>query len=221
MPENTSIAIEEGTRQLADFAFCDYTKLVGITIPQSVVGMGEYTFSDCSNLESLVISKNLSTIEDYTFAKCEKLSTFEIPDSVKYIGEAAFWDCINLESVTIGKNVDSIGEYAFYECSALSQINSYANVAPKTQGDYVFFGVDQSACVLNVPVGSKGSYETAANWKDFYNIVEKSELANINVQKKSVNSAPIYNMRGMRMDGTRKELQKGVYIQNGSKFIVE
>ncbi|MBR6601560.1 MAG: leucine-rich repeat protein [Bacteroidaceae bacterium] len=33
--------------------------------------------------------------------------------------------------------------------------------------------------------------------------------------------APIYNLQGERMIGSRKELQKGIYIQNGRKFVVK
>ena len=33
--------------------------------------------------------------------------------------------------------------------------------------------------------------------------------------------APIYNLQGERMICSRKELQKGIYIQNGRKFVVK
>ena len=33
--------------------------------------------------------------------------------------------------------------------------------------------------------------------------------------------APIYNLKGERMVCSRKELQKGIYIQNGKKFVVK
>ena len=37
----------------------------------------------------------------------------------------------------------------------------------------------------------------------------------------NIEDTPIYNLQGERMTCSRKELQKGIYIQNGRKFVVK
>ena len=49
-------------------------------------------------------------------------------------------------------------------------------------------------------------------------ITDPSGIANVT---NDVNDTHIYNIRGERMTCGRKELSKGIYIQNGKKFIVK
>lgn len=180
-------------------------------------------YSGCTSLSSLVIPESLMSISEYAFSRCQSLSNVKISSGVKNIGEGAFWDCVNLSSVTLGKDVECIGGYAFNNCIALSELHSYAIAAPQVQGNYVFDGIDKNICTLSVPVGSKNGYETAHGWKDFRNIIEKSELTsidNLNTSDTSNTFAPIFNIKGQKMSESRDNLPAGVYIQNGKKFVV-
>ena len=47
MPENTNLAIKEGTLGIADGAFFDCSGLVSITIPNSVTSIGDEAFHEC------------------------------------------------------------------------------------------------------------------------------------------------------------------------------
>ncbi len=59
---------------------------------------------------------------------------------------------------------------AFQECSKLT-INSLNSVPPLIEYN-IFYKVDKTTCVLNVPVDSKIEYQLEPYWKDFFNINE-------------------------------------------------
>ena len=76
-----------------------------VTVPSSlggfpVVGIGEYAFYNCYELEGVTI-----------------------PEGVAAIGEYAFWNCFRLEGVTIPESVTSIGQYAFQWCGGLKSVH--------------------------------------------------------------------------------------------------
>ena len=90
---------------IGDYAFSG-SGLTSVTIPDSVISIGELAFYDCSGLTSVTI-----------------------PDSVTSIGEYAFYDCSGLTSVTIGNSVTSIGDRAFFNCSGLKNITYTGTIA--------------------------------------------------------------------------------------------
>ena len=81
--------------------------LTDIVIPDSVEGIGNNAFKDCSNLKSVVI-----------------------PDSVTEIGESAFENCSNLESIVIPEStLIRMGQYTFYDYDSIdySTLDNYYN----------------------------------------------------------------------------------------------
>ena len=134
----THLVIPEGVTSISNYAFYGCL-LTGITIPDSVEYIDEYSFGDSNsfttailpawaigsfyyaNLETVVITSG-DYIKDYSFHGCSNLKNVTIPDTVTAIGEFAFGDCTSLESIVIPYGVTSIGNGAFYNCTSLESI---------------------------------------------------------------------------------------------------
>lgn len=88
---NSIITIGNGT-----FECCK--SLTSISIPNSVIAIRNFVFSGCKSLTSVSIPNSVTTIEAYTFESCKSLSSVSIPNSVKTIEEEAFYGCDLLQS---------------------------------------------------------------------------------------------------------------------------
>ncbi len=107
---------------IPDYAFCGFSALTSVTIPESVTSIGRFAFSSCSSLTSVEIPNGVSIIDKNTFAHCNSLKSITIPNAVTIINDQAFSSCSSLESVTIPENMILIGNYAFYGCSSLADV---------------------------------------------------------------------------------------------------
>ncbi|MBR3613074.1 MAG: leucine-rich repeat domain-containing protein [Bacteroidaceae bacterium] len=102
-------------------AFARCTKLTSITIPNSVISIGERAFSGCG-LTSITIPNSVTTIGSAAFMYCTVLTNITIPNSVTSIGGRAFENCTGLTSITIPSSVTSIRYSAFSGCTGLTNI---------------------------------------------------------------------------------------------------
>lgn len=112
-----STVVNNGTTysvtSIGNYAFSDRSDLTSVEIPNSVTSIGEWAFYRCSSLTSVEIPSSVTSIGDYAFCGCSSLTAIQIPSSVTSIGERAFYGCERLHSVTIGAGVLSIGSNAF------------------------------------------------------------------------------------------------------------
>ena len=83
---------------IADSAF-EKSYVQSITIPDSVISIGEYAFYECSQLTEIVIPDGVESIEPYVFYGCRNLTKVVIPGSVRSIKKMAFDGCESIESV--------------------------------------------------------------------------------------------------------------------------
>ena len=85
-----SYEIHPNTKVIATRAFAICKSLTNITIPEGVVGIGEFAFTECTSLTSIVIPESVECIVRYAFSKCTALKnvTFNNPNGwVGRIGE--------------------------------------------------------------------------------------------------------------------------------------
>jgi len=120
--QNGQFIIPETVTGIGDAAFADCTSLTQVTIPGSVTSIGNFAFYRCTGLTHIAIPGSVKSIDREAFYNCTGLTQVTIPDSVTSIGHYAFKRCTNLTQVTIPGSVKTIGSYAFEHCSSLQVI---------------------------------------------------------------------------------------------------
>lgn len=140
----TNITIPASVISIGDHAFED-SSLVSILIPSSVISIGNFAFYNCSRLTSVIIPSNskLTLIANHTFQFCESLVNFTVPLSVTTIGYQAFSDCKKLTNVILS-SVQVIGDQAF-ALTALKSITIPRSVV--LLGDQAFAEIDSLTSV--------------------------------------------------------------------------
>lgn len=135
---------------IADYAFDCCTALTSVTVPESVIYIGNSAFSSCKSLSSLTLPDTVTHIGDEAFAGCTALSDINIPGAIEYIGadafrNTAFIDSVSddyvsfitgvlykykgsAESVTISDGYTHIMKNAFADASSLKEIIIPASV---------------------------------------------------------------------------------------------
>jgi len=107
--------------EIADDAFKNYY-LQTLSLPSTVVSIGDSAFYNCSSLTSASLPNNLQEIGDYAFYACGQLTNFNIPNSVTSIGEGAFSSCYLLTSISLPNNLNTIEAKTFENCHQLTNV---------------------------------------------------------------------------------------------------
>lgn len=84
------VVIPENVTVIAGEAFMNQTRVKSVTLPESLITVGEGAFEGCTSLAELnVLSRHLSEIKDRAFADCS-LKEVDLPSSVETVGLRAF-----------------------------------------------------------------------------------------------------------------------------------
>jgi len=152
----SSYTIPAGVTRIGDYAFSNCSNLTGITIPASVTSIGDNAFYYCSKLSKVTIPSGVTSIGSRAFSECKTLTSITIPDSVTSIGHYAFNFCTGLTSVKLPGNLTSISAGMFEGCYALSSItipNSVTSI-----GAYAFHRSGLTGITIPDSVTDIGEY---------------------------------------------------------------
>lgn len=107
---------------IGNYAFSNRSNITSIVIPESVTSIGDYAFHWCSGLTEVVIPNSVTSIGDYAFYWCANLTSIVIPDSVTSIGDFAFENCCSITSIVVPNKLTKIGCCTFSSCKSLTTI---------------------------------------------------------------------------------------------------
>ena len=162
----TTLNIGDNVTQIPNGAFIGFMG-TSVTIPYSVLSIGDEAFRNCSALASITIPNSVTSIGTSAFMHCTRLSSVAIGNNVQTIGNYAFSNCSSLVFVNIPKSVTIIGENAFSNCSALASITVHWD-SPLDIDKSVFNGIHLNSTHLKVSQETKEDYAKTSVWKDFY-----------------------------------------------------
>lgn len=129
------LVLNKGVTSISDYAFAfsvhgnggerlnNYDRIKTVSLPTTVVSIGEEAFSYCKNLKSINIPKSVKNIGECAFGDCKNLKKITIPGTVKTIKYGTFIYCDKLKKVKLKKGIITIGKDAFSYCSKLESIN--------------------------------------------------------------------------------------------------
>jgi len=117
-------AIKEGTKVICNECFSFNYSLEQVTIPSSVIRIGNGAFNGCDSLKELSLPSSVLQIGEEVFKHCDSMKRLFIPNSVKSIGKYSFDYCKSLEQITVPDSIVYVGENPFSGCDNLKQITS-------------------------------------------------------------------------------------------------
>ncbi len=140
-----SVTISQMSR-VGAYAFYKCSNLTGsISIPNTVVSIGNRAFYGCSGLTGLTLSSasKLETIDQYAFYGCSGISSSYSATSwggkVSTIGNYAFSGC-GLTSVVLPATINSLGNYTFQGNKSLLTADFSAAISLTAFGTWLFAG---------------------------------------------------------------------------------
>lgn len=123
-------------------AFYNRDDITSITLPASITTIGDYAFTECSNLAHIDLSNctSLTSIGASAFQYCSSLESITLPASLETIGVNAFQNCTTLSQVDFSNcsSLTSINGRAFAYCSSLAELDLSGCTSLETIREYAF-----------------------------------------------------------------------------------
>ena len=152
------IVTEIGTAAFA-YAFLEDGVTQKVTIPATVIEIGDYAFLNNSGLKQVAFENGsqLWRVGNSAFSGCNGLTSAVLPSGVEEIGSMAFANCSSLAGTfVLPTAMTDYGVCAFVGCDNLTAFNLSAANQHYTVMDGVLYDVDNTT-LHGYPVGKRGS----------------------------------------------------------------
>lgn len=91
-------------KEIGFFAFEAREDIISVTLPESVVAVGEGAFIDCTSLIDIELPAGLTKIDRGAFAGCTSIAEITLPAALKTVQEGAFAGCNAMTVMTVLSN---------------------------------------------------------------------------------------------------------------------
>lgn len=175
----TSAVVGDCVTTISTWAFRNCYSLQNVTLPNSLIELGNNCFLNCSGLTSVNIPSNTKWIDSGCFYKNINLRSITIPSSITYIGSDAFYEtpwwstysadtshqyngiiyindvaykstATTITNATLRNDTVCVGGGVFYGCSSLASLEIPSGVI--YIGDSAFHNCS-SLTTINIPSG--------------------------------------------------------------------
>ena len=177
---------------IASRAFYGCSNLTKVTIPNSIVTVGEYAFYDCPELESIVYN-------DHVFAHLPQSYSgiYSIPEGIELIAGGSFFRCKDLTTIEIPGSVTTIGKSGpFYKCPSLTAINVAKNNTVYCSEGGVLYSKDKTVLIA-CPNGKSGNFSVPNSVKtigeDAFAACEKLQKISLPYQLTLIDKRAFFN----------------------------
>lgn len=97
--KNPHIILPNTLVHIVDYAFSNNQVIETVVIPNSVITLGSGAFSNCTNLKKATLPRFIKTIKAQTFQSCTSLEEVVLPYDVKKVEDNAFEGCFSLINI--------------------------------------------------------------------------------------------------------------------------
>ncbi len=135
----TAVTFESGGEEdltIGEYSFSEMSNLTSIILPERLVSIGEYAFADNAVLEEVTLPSTLTEIPYRAFSYCSSLKTINFAEGLEYIDSYAFYECESITELNLPDSVDEIADSAFYYCDNVYKITLPASLTEIN--DYMF-----------------------------------------------------------------------------------
>lgn len=191
-----TIILQDGVKNIGVEAFAGCTNLLSASIPETVDSIGQRAFMNCINLRTVNMPNSVHALGHQAFVGCNSLTepvynqrifgympryysgSYSIPEGIVSVAAYSFTECNDLKEIVIPSSVERLGRNSLVAPN-LNKIISYAVTPPicvPTVFEFEDFerggtiSVNKSIPVY-VPQESLAAYQTADEWKEFFNIL--------------------------------------------------
>ncbi|MBE6681006.1 MAG: hypothetical protein E7600_01800 [Ruminococcaceae bacterium] len=162
-----NVIVEAGVTSIGNQAFSCFRlvlyyesiggPLTSISIPDTVVKIGERAFEHCSSLESIVIPNSVTSIGNRAFNCCTSLKEIFIPASVTSLGRQVIGGLVSQDEVIYDYAEGDFGGTVLGGCTSLESITVDSNNKMYSNDERgVLFNKDKTI-LIKYPIGNKAT----------------------------------------------------------------
>jgi hypothetical protein len=217
---NTVTAIGDGA-----FGYCQFKS---IKIPNSVKSIGMSAFFCCMNLKSIMIPESVQKIDRAAFYECQNLLAISIPEGISVIEESLCFHCLSLETVILPSTTTEVWAGSLGG-ESVKDVYCYAMNPPEEKNGSMLPSIPDDhgglkiTATLHVPAAAMESYKASDVWGMFEKIVPLTDaetaITNTKCTDEVDEEGDWWTLNGVQLEG--KPTQKGVYIHQGKKFVIQ